>query len=370
MQGQVFCLTLSSAMSLNILYIVRGFGNFGGMETYVYETAVEMQRLGHKVSCLCGGTEKPNGDIPVFLTDLPRTRRSWQSRWIFRREVSRVLAQLRDKQSFDIIHTHDNTLEHTVCTQHGPCLAPSLRLKPWKWLDPSARRNLALERDKFHAPGLQAVVGCSKRVCTIVQQAYPHLQHRPLRAIPPAFSYAQSPTGNRSARVPGTLGFIGYDWERKGLPRALRIFCNLRQRDTQWTFKVGGVERAALPWRLRRNLPEGVEFFGRTDAKKFYDGISVLIHPARDEPFGMVLPEALSSGVPVVASDHCGACGHIDHPALRVLSLEDPDGIWAEACAAHADLPVSAPPQRGWADVAREHEALYLEILQDKAKMV
>ncbi len=350
-------------MSFSILYIVRGFGNFGGMETYVHQTAVEMRRMGHRVYCLCAGSEKPPADIPLFLANLPQTQRSWQSRWIFRSEVTRMLPELQAKHGFDIIHSHDNTLEHTICTQHGPCMASAVRKKPWKLLDPSARRNLRLEREKFHAPNLRAVIGCSERVCAIVRQAYPHLPAPTVRAIPPAFSYAHSKAAERQTRPRKVLGYIGYDWERKGLPRVLSIFRNMRRNDPQWSLEIGGVEKAALPWWLRRHIPQGVRFHGRTDAQAFYDRISVLIHPARDEPFGMVIPEALSSGVPVLASSQCGACAHICCEALRMLPLAASNAAWTTACVELENKPVSGAPERNWSDVARDHQQLYEEIL-------
>ncbi len=44
-----------------------------------------------------------------------------------------------------------------------------------------------------------------------------------------------------------------------------------------------------------------VGFIPPADMPKFYAGLDLLVHPAVDEPFGLVLVEAMASGIPVVA---------------------------------------------------------------------
>ena len=69
----------------------------------------------------------------------------------------------------------------------------------------------------------------------------------------------------------------------------------------------------------------------------------MLVHPARQEPYGMVIAEALASGISVVATDSCGACDHFDQvrkigangtarqiaELIRVALKEDPPVIIA-----------------------------------------
>jgi UDP-glucose:(heptosyl)LPS alpha-1,3-glucosyltransferase len=158
------------------------------------------------------------------------------------------------------------------------------------------------------------------------------------------------------------LGFMGRDWKRKGLPKALEIFRLLRRQDSRWTMLIAGCPADSLPGQLVRALPPGATLLGRADAQEFFGQIDVLVHPAKDEPFGMVMSEALACGVPVVFSDQCGAADHLQSPGLRVLPVGAAATDWARACADLAVRPFSPLATRTWADVAAEHEELYLQL--------
>jgi UDP-glucose:(heptosyl)LPS alpha-1,3-glucosyltransferase len=261
-----------------------------------------------------------------------------------------------------MVHSHENTIEQDVTTEHGPCTAYGLRLKPWKRLDFSARKNLAIEKQKFHGPNLKALVSCAQRVQDIALREYPHLAQKVTKVITPAYTYLQ-PVAKDPARKPRVLGFMGRDWKRKGLPKALEIFSALRREDPSWTMLVAGCPADSLPANLVRALPEGAEILRRTDPQEFFGRIDVLVHPATDEPFGMVMSEALTCGVPVVFSDQCGAADHLCSDGLRILPVDAPVADWARACAEVADQTFTPLASRTWSDVAAEHEDLYRRML-------
>ena len=50
---------------------------------------------------------------------------------------------------------------------------------------------------------------------------------------------------------------------------------------------------------------------GWQDAGAHYQAMDLLLHPAKREPFGMVVIEAMAAQVPVVISDRCGACDYV-----------------------------------------------------------
>jgi UDP-glucose:(heptosyl)LPS alpha-1,3-glucosyltransferase len=357
-------MSVSAFAAMRILYIVRPFGPLGGMERYVFETAREMVKRGHEVAALCRTVDEASvADSGVEVIKLqPKTaKRGWHDRYVFRDAVTEFFADSSNRGRFDIIHSHENTIEQDVTTEHGPCTAYGLRLKPWKRLDFSARKNLAIERQKFHGPNLKALVSCAKRVQDIAVREYPQLTRKITKVITPAYTYLQ-PVAKDPARRPRVLGFMGRDWKRKGLPKALEIFSTLRREDPSWTMLIAGCPADSLPANLVRALPEGAEILGRTDPQDFFGRIDVLVHPASDEPFGMVMSEALACSVPVVFSDQCGAADHLRSDGLRVLRVDAPVSDWARACAALAGHTFAPLASRTWSDVAADHEELYTTI--------
>ena len=335
------------------------------MERYAFEVAREMACRGNQVSVLCRSVDEASVSgtgVEIIKLQPKPAKRGWHDRYVFRDVVDQFLAAPGRRDSFDIIHSHENTVGQHVSTEHGPCTALGLRLKPWKHLDYSARKNLAIETEKFRNPHLRALVSCSRRVQDIVVREYPFLAEKITKVITPAYTYLQpvAKDPNRKGRV---LGFMGRDWKRKGLPKALEIFRLLRQQDSAWTMLIAGCPEESLPANLIRSLPEGAAILGRTDPQDFFGKIDVLIHPATDEPFGMVISESLACCVPVVFSDQCGAADHLTSDGLRVLSAGSPTIDWAEACIELVGQSFAPLDTRSWSDVSAEYDQLYSQIL-------
>jgi UDP-glucose:(heptosyl)LPS alpha-1,3-glucosyltransferase len=363
---------------LKILYIVRPFGPVGGMERYVFETARAMVQRGHQITALCRSVDEESiagSGVEVIKLQPKPAKRGWHDRYVFRDAVTEFFCDPVNRKRFDIVHSHENTIEQDVTTEHGPCTAHGLRLKPWKRLDFSAHKNLAIEKQKFNGPNLKALVACAQRVQDIALLEYPHLAQKITKVITPAFTYLK-PATKDPGRQPRVLGFLGRDWKRKGLHKALEIFDVLRRQDPSWTMLIAGCPVESLPDRLvaqaraivrdewlARPSPENVvQFLGRTDPQEFFSKIDVLLHPATDEPFGMVMSEALTCGVPVVFSDQCGAAGHLQSDGLRILPVNIPATAWANACKELVGRPFTPIVSRTWSDLAAEHEDLYSSI--------
>jgi N-acetylglucosaminyl-diphospho-decaprenol L-rhamnosyltransferase len=138
----------------------------------------------------------------------------------------------------------------------------------------------------------------------------------------------------------------------------------------------------------RPDLRERVEFAGRVDdPERLLAAAACLLHCAEREPYGMVVAEALASGVPVVGPDSCGPaelvdpdCGRLYRPgdadaAARALTaVLDGPAIGAAAraraerdlglsamCTAYADLlgrrPAERPPGAGLAVLTVLHDS-------------
>lgn len=100
--------------------------------------------------------------------------------------------------------------------------------------------------------------------------------------------------------------FVGHGFHRKGLDRAIAV----SGPDLPLTV-VGHGRDAQRPW---------VRYVGAADARPYIARAELLLHPARYEPYGNVVAEAVAAGTPAVVSDATGAA-----------CLLDPAHVWRQA---------------------------------------
>jgi len=191
--------------------------------------------------------------------------------------------------------------------------------------------------------------------------------------------FSNPPTGQRDG---GRMLFVGRLIERKGAEFAIRAVAELRRkgRAARLTVVGDGADRPRLEALVKElGLFRVVELVGalRHDAvAEQYRTASVLLMPAvtdwkgEQEGFGMVLVEAMASGLPVVATRSGGIPDVVtdgttgllvperDPEALATAAarlLDDPALAQRLATAARADLDARFAPDA----IARGYEAVY-----------
>lgn len=190
------------------------------------------------------------------------------------------------------------------------CADPCLKQKTpfWKALFPRYRKYLRLEaatfgplsRSRFFALSDEQVdsyvkaYGCDRsRFEVLLPNLHESLQHgRPVRS-----------DGLR-------LLFVGSDFHRKGLDRLLRACATIKVQERIPTPEIIVVGKGEIPASLRQTCEQAGwmirEEGPQKEIRSFYQKASVLVHPARSEPGGLVLLEAMSQGLPVIATEVCG----------------------------------------------------------------
>jgi glycosyltransferase involved in cell wall biosynthesis len=93
------------------------------------------------------------------------------------------------------------------------------------------------------------------------------------------------------------------------------------------------------------------------DMHALYNSVDALIQPSHYEPFGLTVGEALSCGLPVIASDKVGAAEEADRSICRIFKAGDMDGLEAEVRQLAGEL--LASKQKQLAEKARS-EAIRL----------
>jgi glycosyltransferase involved in cell wall biosynthesis len=105
--------------------------------------------------------------------------------------------------------------------------------------------------------------------------------------------------------------YVGNISLRKGIPRLLRVWQRLRAHLTHRLRLVGPLMLPAQFLAEYQGLFDHVPPIPRHQLAEHYARATVLVFPSAADGFGLVLNEALSCGLPVVASSHCGAPGFI-----------------------------------------------------------
>jgi len=105
-----------------------------------------------------------------------------------------------------------------------------------------------------------------------------------------------------------------------------------------------------------------VVFTGRIDSSflgDYYRAADVFVSPSRNEPFGLTITEAISSGTPVVATE-CGAAEIIDE---AVITVEHSSDAIKEGIEKAMESEVKQVDQRTWEEMAEEYVEIYEELL-------
>ena len=346
---------------MKILHIVRRYGPVGGLERYVWEVTHQLAALGHQVEVICERchVEKPPSIAVHELGEIaPRPR--WLSLLRFGKRVARWL-ELNPHDGF-IMHSHERSSAHQVTTCHGPPFA-TVREKPvWQRISLRVAMQLYLERRELRTA--QYIVPNSSFIKQQLAQYYPQFAHKLTDPVVPGV-IAQTPRGWQPAAAHGgIIGYVGKEWKRKGLPLAVQIVAQLRLQRPNLELWVIGPQPEEVQ-HLVASWPGGYRLLGWRE-QSYYAGFDVLLHPAKAEPYGMVISEAMSACVPVVVSDVCGAASDVTAAAGAVLPLAASVATWCDTVEKQLRRS-DAPPQfvRGWDVVAREHEIIYQKLLRE-----
>ncbi len=349
-------------MPVPVLHIVRRYGPSGGMERYVWELTRELAAAGHDVSVLCetrcADTQPENINVHELGKKISRPR--WLGHLHFSRCVHGWLQNHAEPDA--IIHSHERTSGHQVTTFHSPPFARIGDAPWWKQLSLRAQANLWLEKREVCAPQVRAVVPNSAMTASLLNHYYPCIGRRMAKPAPPGVAPGPERPHRDIPADGGIIGFIGQEWKRKGLDIAVAIAAELHRKRPKLELWVAGPEPEEIR-HLFAGWTEGFRLLGRVDSSKVYPQLDLLLHPARQEPYGMAIAEAMAARVPVVVSDRCGIAPEISPGQGRIVHLTDTVSGWGAACS-HWLTAIGPLPgyERSWEQVASEYEQLYLAL--------
>ncbi|HEY9724114.1 MAG TPA: glycosyltransferase family 4 protein, partial [Oscillatoriaceae cyanobacterium] len=321
---------------MRIALTVGRFDLSGGIERVTVQLARGYQALGHDVTVFATGWDAD--DRFTFRHVTAPERPAWLRTLQLPGATTRALA----RDNFDFVHGQGTSTWHcdllTFHSVHAAWLAHSVgESGTWsptgiaKRLYPFHRAAIAVEhrqvrthRGKFH--------GCSPEVaCEIIR----HYDADPARvfAEPWGIDFEEfRPDAVARARMRSTwevddgtrvVLLVANEFHRKGLGPLLEALALLDRRDL--VLAVAGRADTA-PYRAlaeRLGVAARVRFLGHQSPAPCYQAADLFALPSTYEGWGLVVGEALASGLPVVASRFPGSIAMIE-PDRNGYLLDDP----------------------------------------------
>ena len=253
------------------------------------------------------------------------------------------------RQSFDVVHSHENTWHGNVQTVHVLPVKYNLfqgregfkrALRCLKVVtSPRLLAYLGLERWRYAPQDRRQIVVTSNSLRGIMAGSYPSCESMlsvitPGIDLPPLAQGVEAQKNTRAAvrqrlSLPANgpcLLFIANDFRKKGFNTLLNALVHLPE-DTVLAV-VGNPDQTHDFSHTIRQLKLGhrVFFLGRmNDISEAYLAADCLVHPTFEDTFAMVVLEAMSYGLPCVVSgpEFCGISGLLEN-RVNALLLSDP----------------------------------------------
>jgi glycogen(starch) synthase len=332
-----------------------GITQDGGIGSYTKSLAHSLSKLGHTVHVITLGTggESKDGEVTVHQVNLrhvpliDRWMPGFGSCW----HLSRKLVQVVKQHAIDLVELPNweglgifyqkKQLTPTVVRLHTSSLEtqqidqlPSTRLLQWdvKREHQQARQaDLLITHSEAHRQMMCDELGCQPEKITLI----PHGVE-----VFPKFTRPPRPPG------PPQLVFLGRLEKRKGTLELLQAFPSILEEHPGTMLTLIGTDRAHCPpthggsdrthaqW-IADELPASVQkqivLAGRLpqdEVDRHLQTADVFIAPSRYESFGLIYPEAMRWGIPVIGCNVGGVPEIITHGETGLLCQpESPAGI-------------------------------------------
>ena len=337
-----------------IVQIVKRFGPVGGMESYVWRLTHGLSERGLLVSVVCEHVMgEVSADIEVIQVEESPQRPRWKSMLRFRQRVDLLLKDRFQGQKI-IVHSHERSLSHHVTTFHGPPILSDNKPFWLHFFSPRVRAWRKMEMAELLGSSVQMILPVSTIIESSLIRCYPSLIKKRIRVawpgvVPPEHELMCASHASRSTL---RFLFVGKEWKRKGLLLAIEIVNRHRKTGRDAILDIYGVSLEDVPQSLITTDWLSVKGWVSRIPWSEYDA---LIHPAEKEPFGMVVAEARSYGVPVLISDRVGAS---DLGFTSCFVVDSSAGVekWVESLNYLLSLPSRLPEVKwSWDSLVEMH---------------
>ena len=249
-----------------------------------------------------------------------RLWRDWGFYWAAQKKLAKLDVDIIHSQ----VHLPNCNVYYAGGGVHGEWLAQKNKISnPFKKLATrtSLFHNLKkyLEKHTYLNQRLDAVICNSEMVKKDITKHFDVPAHK-LHTIYPGINFKNFNTENRSEHREKTRGalnipdhhtvfiFVGSGFERKGVAILIDAFAEL---PVDCELLIIGKDKNLNRYKkktVRLNISERVHFLGmQKEVKHFYLASDVFVLPSLYDAFALVIVEAMACGLPVIASNKCGA---------------------------------------------------------------
>lgn len=300
---------ISNTLKNRKILVLQKMGHIGGAEKNLESWLDEfIEKYQFNVSIL-GPGEGPFFDrmndrgFHCFKTQLPDWRKGKNlfSRYVAQRNMLKILK----KERFDLIFVND-----FFYAPYGVYLSRHKKTP----LIVHVQSDIEKKRvNQYQLHSLDALIVTTHSTFDKVEPFFKEKERAKLKIIPPGVSEKKQ---NLLSQKPVPRGKIVFGIAANILPhKGIQFFLNLLNElkdQGGWEIHWVGRDVQNLLDGLRQKINEmqlqdRVFFHGFVeDMSSFYSSIDCLIHPSQFEPFGMVMVEAMSYGIPVISTQTAG----------------------------------------------------------------
>lgn len=369
-----------SSEKKKIAVVVPKYGLVGGGERFVFELTERLAENGKYDIHVFANKWQGCSPLITFHKVPIITFPKWLTTISFAYFANKKIASM----DFDLVHTHDRIFRADIATVHS--IPHSIWVKEIRQKKMMSLFDLAtcwVEKKLFASRDLKVIMPVSNLAKEKMLEEYEvnpekiHIVHpgvdlEKFRAVEPATRQAiRQEFGVEDDDL--LVLFVSMNFELKGLDLLLAAMSQIQNADHRKRIKVlvAGKGNIRKYQAITQNL--GIEsntFFAgvRHDMERVYQSGDLFVLLSGFDTFGMVVTEAMASGLPVIVSDQVGAKDLVRNGENGfVVSREDIDGIssiFVNMTDRHTYKVMSENARKsmsvcGWDDIVKEVMKIY-----------
>jgi len=315
---------------------VRFYPFIGGVENYVYYLSKRLVKLGHVVTVICAN--EPNTEEEETIKGIKVKRLSYIGKIANTNITPKLLSELL-REEFDIVHTH----LPTPWSADGSAIVSKLKRKPLilTYHNDIVGTGIANYIAKFYNVTMLKLLLREADIIIITQPNYCNYSYHlkqykdKIKVIPNGVDIERFKPLNVE-KEEKTLFFLSSldEFHRyKGLDYLFEGLIIIKKRIQDVKLIIGGEGKLLNYYKQRvilMGLEDNVEFVGFIPDEKiveYYNKCDIFVLPsisAKQEGFGIVLPEAMACERPVVSTEIVGVAEDVrERNAGRIVKPKD-----------------------------------------------